>query len=315
MAALALHHKLHSSSSLNEIAQPANGAKHSSQSTFIGGMKSQTSLATSVVPSTLHTHPETDEGVEPGMLSLDVQAHTYDPLRTWDADRATDGRERTSGDTLRRIEWETKVRKKIKFIRAGRIVVEFIFGRFFMSAYTLPETLIRLFIAGWAIATTVLYLLSFSRYQSLLGASFALALGASSTFAFGLLVTSAILSLFSFTVLTSMHVSTAFIDGSRRVLGAMTSFFVGAPALINLALVIIWRDPNGPTFASATGTREVLYLARCHWDVDIIWSGPTNSYPCYRYGWGVWLAAALVRAIVTLGIIVCLHVFHSFFLS
>lgn len=132
MTALALHHKLHSSSSLNEPVQApsssGHGLKHTLASPFLGGTTcSQTSLNTSVGVSNLHTQLDVAES-DPAHLSLEVRSHIYNPLRMWDTDRASEERGRTSGDTLRRVDWEVKVRKKIKYIRAGRIALELIFG-------------------------------------------------------------------------------------------------------------------------------------------------------------------------------------------
>jgi hypothetical protein len=67
------------------------------------------------------------------------------------------------------------------------------------------------------------------------------------------------------------------------------------PSIVNVVLLFIWRN---------TSDLELLIRHRCRLDVDLVWS--TTYSLCNRKdkAWGIWMALAVFRLLVTLGITV-----------
>lgn len=123
-----------------------------------------------------------------------------------------------------------------------------------------------------------------------------LALGASTTFSIALLISSHLLALFS-PHLVSTRVSSRLLHRTRVVLRYASSFFLLAPAIITFALVFVWRNASNP---------DLQFAQRCHWDIDVVWS-PSSRCASSAPAWGAWLAASIVRLIITLLILMYYH--------
>ncbi|KAI1790544.1 hypothetical protein LXA43DRAFT_890718 [Ganoderma leucocontextum] len=69
------------------------------------------------------------------------------------------------------------------------------------------------------------------------------------------------------------------------------------PAVVNLILTCLWRN---------TASVENSIRGRCHWDIDVVWSGLGGQCDDSA-AWGFWLAGSLVRLILTAGILTTYH--------
>lgn len=72
------------------------------------------------------------------------------------------------------------------------------------------------------------------------------------------------------------------------------SSLVLAPAIVNVALVGIWRHTAG-----VDGVQ-----GRCKWEADVVWSGIGGECADHGVPWAWWLVGALVRAGLTIAVIV-----------
>jgi hypothetical protein len=80
----------------------------------------------------------------------------------------------------------------------------------------------------------------------------------------------------------------------RHVSQFLVSFFLFAPAAVNLALIFAWRNTRS----------EFSLRGRCHWNLDVVWTGVGGQCPVHAPAWGVWLAAAISRFVLTVAILV-----------
>lgn len=77
----------------------------------------------------------------------------------------------------------------------------------------------------------------------------------------------------------------------QELLHYTSSLLVLGPALVNFALVFAWKHT-----ADLSNSVE----GRCHWDIDIAWSGTGHQCAAPEaVSWGYWLAGSLVRLIIT----------------
>ena len=81
---------------------------------------------------------------------------------------------------------------------------------------------------------------------------------------------------------------------ARIVLRATALLLLVAPAVANLVLTVLWR--------SASNAKNSL-RGRCHWDVDVVWTG-FGGVCQHAPAFGAWLAGALVRLVLTVGVVV-----------
>jgi hypothetical protein len=119
-----------------------------------------------------------------------------------------------------------------------------------------------------------------------------LALGTSATLAIALLLSATILSLFE-PYLLHCYPNRSLLLFIRTMLHYLSSFFLFAPAAVNYVLAFMWRTSPDP---------EVTLKGRCHLDVDVVWS--VTRITCRPLPWSAWLALSIVRALITLAIIV-----------
>jgi len=68
-----------------------------------------------------------------------------------------------------------------------------------------------------------------------------------------------------------------------------------APAIVTFILVFAWRN---------TADIDMRFRGRCHWDIDVVWSGPGSRCERHAPSWGAWLAASIVRLVFTLVVLV-----------
>ena len=82
----------------------------------------------------------------------------------------------------------------------------------------------------------------------------------------------------------------------RHALHFLVSFFLFTPAVVNLVLVFVWRHAGS----------GLSLRGRCHWNLDVVWVGMGGQCVPDAPAWGVWLAAAISRLILTAIVLVSL---------
>ncbi|KAH9068076.1 hypothetical protein EDB83DRAFT_681475 [Lactarius deliciosus] len=153
-------------------------------------------------------------------------------------------------------------------------------------------------IGSWASYTTIRYFIAYAVYsESSIRQSVALSLGISSLLS--LLVAAAL----ALSVVVPRHftlsrpLSRSLGKSLRHVSQFLASFFLFVPAAVNLALVFSWRN---------TGS-EISLRGRCHWGLDVVWVGVGGQCTPHAPAWGVWLAAAVSRFVLTTAILITYH--------
>lgn len=148
--------------------------------------------------------------------------------------------------------------------------------------------------AVWAIYNTVCYLLAFTIYQGITGQIFSLALGASTGLSVALISCASILAVAQ-TSLLLRGIPVRALVSLGTALHYLASCCLLGPSIVNIVLLFIWRN---------TSDLELLIQHRCRLDVDLVWS--TTYSLCNRKNkpWGIWIALAVFRLLVTLVIIV-----------
>ncbi|KAH8988317.1 hypothetical protein EDB92DRAFT_1948005 [Lactarius akahatsu] len=153
-------------------------------------------------------------------------------------------------------------------------------------------------IGSWASYTTIRYFIAYAVYsESGIRQSVALSLGISSLLS--LLVAAAL----ALSVVVPRHftlsrpLSRSLGKSLRHVSQFLASFFLFVPAAVNLALVFSWRN---------TGS-ELSLRGRCHWSLDVVWVGVGGQCTPHAPAWGVWLAAAVSRFVLTAAILITYH--------
>lgn len=156
------------------------------------------------------------------------------------------------------------------------------------------------FIAVWAIYNTVRYLVAFSDSGDSTNQIFCLALGISTGVSFLLTFFSSILAISG----RNRHiyaVTPNYLLYLRRTMDYLSSFFLIGPAVVNFALVFIWKD----SFDSHSNPHNW-----CHLDVDLLWSVSNTLCNNKSPGWAIWLILSAFRLALTL--IISVSPFYSF---
>ena len=153
------------------------------------------------------------------------------------------------------------------------------------------------FPGAWAVYNTVRYFIAFASYRSRTAQTISLVLAACTTLATGLNLASNLLACFSFH-LVSTRISHNSLHTARKILRYLASFFLLAPAVVSFVLVFVLRNAQDS---------DLHFLGRCHWDIDVVWSASRNHCGNAAPLWGAWLAATIVRLIVTLVFIVRIY--------
>lgn len=190
--------------------------------------------------------------------------------------------------------WELASARRMRRLRLLKGALMSIIGRSSIIPRSTPRVSRRVIIGSWASYTTVRYFIAYVIYSNRTRRSVALSLGISS--ALSLLVAGALaLSLVVPNHTTHSRPNSGSLGKSlRHVCQFLASFFLFAPAAVNLALVFSWRN---------TGS-EFSLRGRCHWNPDVVWEGVGGQCTRHAPVWGVWLAAAISRLVLTAVILV-----------
>ena len=140
-------------------------------------------------------------------------------------------------------------------------------------------------IAVWAIYNTVRYFITFTDFEDSTNQSFCLALGISTAISFLLALISFLLAFRD----NRVH-SPGYLSFIRSTLDYLSSFCLLGPAIVNFALIFIWKDSVDPHFNLHN---------RCHLDVDIVWSASNTLCQGRTPGWAIWLILSSVRLALT----------------
>ncbi|CAK5272023.1 unnamed protein product [Mycena citricolor] len=133
----------------------------------------------------------------------------------------------------------------------------------------------------WSVYTTVRYFLAYTTT----GKAEALALGTCSIAAFAVIVISSSIPLIQDYALRYKG-SVGLLPTLRHFLRFFASFLLVSPAIVNLALVVVWKDNT---------------LRRCKLDIDVVWHDGCSFQ-------GAWFTLVVVRMIVTLLFLIVYHV-------
>ncbi|KIM39846.1 hypothetical protein M413DRAFT_446765 [Hebeloma cylindrosporum] len=155
--------------------------------------------------------------------------------------------------------------------------------------------------AAWAIYNTVCYLLAFTIYQGVTGQIFSLALGASTGLSFALTSCASILSVAQ-TSLLRRGIPVRALVPLGAALHYLASCCLLGPSIVNLVLLFTWRN---------TSDLELLIQHRCRLDVDLVWSTTYSLCNRKRNTWGIWIALAAFRLLITLFITIAFHLLNS----
>ncbi|KAI9452260.1 hypothetical protein F5148DRAFT_515455 [Russula earlei] len=156
-------------------------------------------------------------------------------------------------------------------------------------------------LGSWASYTTVRYFIAFAVYQNTTRQAIALSLGICSLLSLLFLVALALSFVLPYYD-TPRHRQSPF-QGKlyHHASRFLASFFLFAPAVVNLVFVLVWRH-----------VRSTLSLrGRCHWSLDVVWEGVGGQCVPHAPAFGVWLTAAIVRLTLTAaGLVIC-HIASS----
>lgn len=165
-------------------------------------------------------------------------------------------------------------------------------SHFHHTRYGAPDPICRQFVdhhsvVVWTIYNTVRYFLSFPGFSSRQRQIISLCLGTSTTLCFAILISSLLLAVLN--PYTQGDPSSAIEYTRGHILPYLASFLLVAPAIVNLVLVVSWRTSNDP---------QTTLRGRCHWDIDVVWSGV--GLVCDRSPSFVsWLSGAVLRLCIT----------------
>ncbi|KIK66267.1 hypothetical protein GYMLUDRAFT_38080 [Collybiopsis luxurians FD-317 M1] len=158
--------------------------------------------------------------------------------------------------------------------------------------------ILELILGIWALYNTIRYFIAYTMFNSTPGQAAALALGTSTAVCATCLGCAAVLSAFQLYLIRS-HVPIHSLLILRTAFRYLASFCLLSPAIVNLALTIVWRNSSIP---------ELVPELRCRLDVDIVWS-VTNGI-CNSTVFAQWLGLAIFRVVLT-GFLTILFLFVS----
>ncbi|KIK66274.1 hypothetical protein GYMLUDRAFT_929599 [Collybiopsis luxurians FD-317 M1] len=175
--------------------------------------------------------------------------------------------------------WEKSVKKRLRILKLTGYILELILGI-------------------WALYNTIRYFIAYTMFNSTPGQAAALALGTSTAVCATCLGCAAVLSVFQPYLIRS-HVPIHSLLVLRTAFCYLASFCLLSPAIVNLALVIVWRNSSIP---------ELVPELRCRLDVDIVWSVTNGT--CNGTVFAQWLGLAIFRVVLT-GFLTVLFLFVS----
>lgn len=145
----------------------------------------------------------------------------------------------------------------------------------------------------WAVYNTVRYFIAYADHASMQAQTIALALGTCTALSTCFLAASFVLTL-TRTSLVDCGVSLKLALAIDTTLHLLASLALISPTIVNVVLVFIWR--------TAADT-DVRFSGRCRLDMDVVWTSANN---CSGSLWGVWLALAFIRLVLTITLLVSL---------
>jgi hypothetical protein len=151
---------------------------------------------------------------------------------------------------------------------------------------------------SWATYTTVRYFVAYAIYSGSGRRAAALSLGIASSLSFLFAATLAVSSVLPCHV--ALHRPRLRL--LHRVLPFLVSFFLFAPTVVNLVLVLVWRNAR---------SSNLTLRGRCHWSPDVVWVGVGGQCADHAPAFGVWLTAAILRLVLTASILVGRVVVYS----
>ncbi|GAW06763.1 hypothetical protein LENED_008709 [Lentinula edodes] len=266
MAALYLH---------NAIFTPEPSDSNSQRSFAHSRTISSTTLRTT---TTDYSHP-----TEPLLQSTNSGSLAYQDLLSrqpgyqdeeseqWTAELSPDNLPPTykEGQDYR----EHSVRRRLRILKRSRLVLKAV-------------------LALWAVYNTVRYFIAYTIYDSLQGQTTAIVLGTSTAVCFAFLICAAAVSAFQ-PHLIRAHIPIHSLLVMRAVFRYLAAFFLVSPAIVNLALTVVWRSSS---------VSELIPELRCRLDVDVVWS--INTRICNRTTLAGWLGLSIFRLIFTLIVVI-----------
>ncbi|KAJ4484125.1 hypothetical protein C8J55DRAFT_559254 [Lentinula edodes] len=168
---------------------------------------------------------------------------------------------------------EHSVRRRLRILKRSRLVLKAV-------------------LALWAVYNTVRYFIAYTIYDSLQGQTTAIVLGTSTAVCFAFLICAAAVSAFQ-PHLIRAHIPIHSLLVMRAVFRYLAAFFLVSPAIVNLALTVVWRSSS---------VSELIPELRCRLDVDVVWS--INIGICNRTTPAGWLGLSIFRLIFTLIVVI-----------
>ncbi|KAG9217875.1 hypothetical protein CCMSSC00406_0005245 [Pleurotus cornucopiae] len=163
----------------------------------------------------------------------------------------------------------------------------------------LVKRLLELIIAIWTAYNIVRYFIAYTVYTSFRGQIAAVSLGTITSVSLAIFLTSEVLAVLkAYLMFHDVPLQFQFI--LRTVLHAISHFLLLVPTIVNIALVVAWRNLKRP---------DIAFLERCNMDIDVVWS--VSSVKCSAWTWQTWLSFAIVRIMLTIALIV-LHFYTAF---
>jgi hypothetical protein len=157
-----------------------------------------------------------------------------------------------------------------------------------------PRVNRRVITGSWASYTTIRYIIAYVVFSDRTRRSVALSLGISSVLSLLAAGALALSLVIPGPTNHSRPISRSLGKSLRHVSQFLVSFFLFAPAAVNLALIFAWRNTRS----------EFSLRGRCHWNLDVVWTGVGGQCAVHAPAWGVWLAAAISRLVLTVAILV-----------
>ncbi|KAI0000796.1 hypothetical protein BJV74DRAFT_820739 [Russula compacta] len=150
---------------------------------------------------------------------------------------------------------------------------------------------------SWATYTTVRYFVAYAAYPDSARRSAALSLGICSLLSLVFVAALALSFVLPYHITQSRPHLRSLSQSPHHALQVFASFFLFAPTVVNLVLVLVWRHAG-----SSLGLR-----GRCHWNLDVVWVGVGGQCVHHPPAFGVWLTAASVRLALTAIVLVAYH--------
>ncbi|KAJ4480893.1 hypothetical protein J3R30DRAFT_2375470 [Lentinula aciculospora] len=191
----------------------------------------------------------------------------------WSTELSMDGIPQTTSKEAQDYCRQRSVRKKLRVLKGTRLALKIV-------------------LASWAVYNTARYFIAYTIYDSLQGETTAILLGTSTAMCFALLTCAAAVSSFQ-PHLIRAHIPVYSLLVVRTIFRYLAAFFLIAPTIVNLALVIIWRRSS---------VSELVPDLRCRLDADVVWS--VTAGICDHTTAAQWLGLSIFRLIFTLIVVV-----------